>query len=482
MTDNPTHIDHNRINILLAAHPAWAEKHLSRPGPATDLVTELSTISAVGGRPNPTRPGEAPPPSLTAGEAVVVARCLQAWMRDSGARVATAVQYGRAVANQAVRSGVGEWERIFPTRMQLLDDLLVNTTQSTANKAIPAFKALTAGGRLLELLDDDPIATVAGTRIRRVPRVASDADLAAGLTAALARQAARPDGSAAFPKQLRDLVLLDIKSYGLRSCEMAAMRWSDFDDGATVTVRASKTPAGIRAVRFSTETAERVAAYKMQLADYLERTGRPVPAAGDPLWVGVKGGPMTSRMVSAAIGALLPDGVRPHMLRGRIMTKLSALMAPADVAATQGVDVNSLSAYLAVADPQRVWDTVARHTAAIDNTTLGIAPSPTVASADRGGGSPCWLPEGADVSGMTDIGSRRRVQRPAHRRAAASGVVTGSGGATPLGGSGQRRTRRTRTVSPPRFAAATVQGLRQRSRSPVEGRQPGGGGRTATAA
>src|SRR5690606_2989853 len=160
---------------------------------------------------------------------------------------------------------------------------------------------------------------------------------------------------------LRDLAILDLKSYGLRSVEIASMDRGDFiDSPECIPIRRSKSETGKRQVVLAAMTRQVIGAYLVELDRYRQDRGRPLLGADEPLFVGIREKRISPRWVSSLVSRLLPEGVRPHDLRARIATLMAATGSYVDVAIALGIRPGSEKPYVAASDQITVGERVAQ--------------------------------------------------------------------------------------------------------------------------
>lgn len=196
--------------------------------------------------------------------------------------------------------------------------------------------------------------------------------------------------------EVRNLLMLSIKSYGLRSVEMEWQQIDDVDiETGLMMVRVSKTQLGVRTLRLN---AESLFLYRMYLEEreaYAVSKGRPTPVPSDPLWLGQRNNRMKAKNISAAISKLLPEDVRPHQLRARIGTAIAKIRSRADVGTALGITPGATDAYVAADDPFEIMSDLAELAAHVDVSRINIQFPTDEAkkrSAHRSAPSDCWLP------------------------------------------------------------------------------------------
>lgn len=196
--------------------------------------------------------------------------------------------------------------------------------------------------------------------------------------------------------EIRNLLMLSIKSYGLRSIEMEWQRIDDIDlETGLMRVRVSKTQLGIRTHKLNSATMHLCQMYLAEREAYAVSKGRPAPLPSDPLWLGQRNTGLKAKNISSAISTLLPEGVRPHQLRARIGSAIAKIRSRADVGTALGITPGATDAYVAPDEPDGIMSDVAEIAVAVDTARIrSSVPSASVRMpAHRSMSSDCWLPD-----------------------------------------------------------------------------------------
>lgn len=224
-----------------------------------------------------------------------------------------------------------------------------NTSPQVRNNRIAAVKKMLDAARLLGFIDRNHLEHLTGEKVHRTPSPATDEHLAEAVERAVDAVETSKGGDRVLA--LRNLAMLDWKSYGLRSCEMAWTTRGDYQrDPRFVRLRDSKTETGKRTMVVAPESATVTDAYLAALDAHRASKGlEPLPADA-PLWIGQRGTGLSNSGISSALSALLPEGVRPHDLRARVGTALGKLRPDTDVGVALGITAAATHAYKAAGD------------------------------------------------------------------------------------------------------------------------------------
>src|SRR5690606_29617802 len=128
-----------------------------------------------------------------------------------------------------------------------------DTTPHKRNQRIAATKKYLDAAVTLGFIDRNHLSHLTTRKISRAPTPASDEALDSAVRTALSKVRTK-DG---YPRvlALRDLAILDLKSYGLRSVEIASMDRGDFiDSPECIPIRRSKSETGKRQVVLAATT------------------------------------------------------------------------------------------------------------------------------------------------------------------------------------------------------------------------------------
>jgi len=239
---------------------------------------------------------------------------------------------------------------------------VLNLSEGSRNLRVSALKAFMHAAVRTGMVDRSHIDRLKIRKTKPHPRPATEPEV----LHALRKVFSRISVAVGFYRvlALRDLALLEWKSYGIRSCEMEWATRGDFEsDPERPRIRKSKSRYGERVLLFAIETIAATEAYLKALDDCREAKGLPSLGKDDPLWIGIRGQGLSSGAISERISKLLPDGVRPHDLRSRAATWLAKDHPLVDVAAALGITAETTSFYVAVADPSGVMDDLAHRSA-----------------------------------------------------------------------------------------------------------------------
>lgn len=285
-----------------------------------------------------------------------------------------------------------------------------DTTPHKRNSRIAAVKKYLEAAVDLGLTDVNHLGHMKTRKIKRTPTPASEEAVEGAIKGVIDLIDSRVGWWAIIA--FRALVLLDWKSYGLRSMEMAPMTRDDFwSNPEGVPVRHSKSEEGKSIVVLSEISRQLTAAYLKLLDDYREAKERPALSGSDPLFMGMRGEGLSGAAISSAVSKLLPDNVRPHDLRARMGTIMSRLRpSTPDVAAALRIQPGSVGAYTAAGDATGISADVAEHHAFAGRSEeiqerLGIVieePGSPGHDSSSGSESPCWLPDWFDADDEPD--------------------------------------------------------------------------------
>lgn len=283
-----------------------------------------------------------------------------------------------------------------------------DTTAHKRNGRIAAVKKYLDAAVHLGLIDDNHLDDMKTRKIKRAPTPASEDAVTHAVEHVIGLITARTGWWKVL--SFRDLAILDWKSYGLRSIEMAAITRGDFlsnPDG--VPIHRSKTEQG-KGTLILSETSRRITLTYLRLFDeYLESKNRPAPAGSDPLFMGMRGAGLSSAAISSAVSSLLPAGARPHDLRARMGTLIGRLRRNnPDIAAALRIELDSVSAYAAAADASGISADMAAHHALVGLSSKALESlegdqftTPLHGRSSKVE-SPCWLPDWFDGADEPD--------------------------------------------------------------------------------
>lgn len=364
--------------------------------------------------------------------------CLNAYVAEKSIKLSSAKQYGRECVKAAAEmkpvkttAGKSHVLALLGPKRSLIP--AVDLEGDAKNNRISALKALAFGARFQGLIAHADIEDFDVKKIKRVPRPCSDSDLKFAVDRATQRVLNRSATSLAFPKEIRDISMLDIKSYNPRSIEMEFTTRGDFlHHYPSLPIRVSKTETGKRTMVLDRDSVALVFAYIAFVDAYRARRGLVPLGDDDPLWIGVMGRGCSSRSISGLVGDLLPDGIRAHQLRGRIATKLLQTRPESDVGVALGIDQRSVQYYTGAADKYGIMADVASFHAPVDIEVLGIDPTAympathdapidinpvahtaAIHEAPSRSASECWLPDDFDEDLEAALISDARVSSAA---------------------------------------------------------------------
>lgn len=239
---------------------------------------------------------------------------------------------------------------------------VLNLNEGSRNLRVSALKAFMKAAVGTRMIDQSHVNHLEIRKTQPHPRPATEPEVLHALRKVLSRI----DAAVGFYRvlALRDLAMLEWKSYGIRSCEMEWATRGDFEsDPKRPRIRKSKSRYGERILLFAIETIAATESYLKALDDYREAKGLPSLGKDDPLWIGIRGQGLSSGAISGRVSELLPAGVRPHDLRSRAATWLAKDHPLVDIAAALGITAETTSFYVAVADPSGVMDDLANKSA-----------------------------------------------------------------------------------------------------------------------
>jgi integrase len=220
---------------------------------------------------------------------------------------------------------------------------------TSINKSLATLAAILEAAVEYELIDRNP----ARGRRRRLPAVAPRRPWLdrADYIAALLDAAGRLDQEARVCRGQRRALLATLTFAGLRIGEALSLRWRDIDLArGTITVRASKTDAGVRVVNILPVLRDELGAYRARLdpaPDVLvfgTATGRRQGATNVRRRMLAKAVERANKQLAKDEAEPLPEGLTPHSLRRTFASLLFAIgETPPYVMAQMGHTTASLT-------------------------------------------------------------------------------------------------------------------------------------------
>lgn len=233
-----------------------------------------------------------------------------------------------------------------------------DTTPAKRNGRIAAVKKYLEAALKLDLIDVNHLDDLATRKLESTPTPASEAAVTHAVDSAIDLITNRVGWWKILA--VRNLVLLDWKSYGPRSFELEWVTREDFlSNPDQVPIRVSKTERGKRTLILSEGTRMLTLAYLALYDSYQKEKGRDAPTGSDSLFMGMRGQRLSSSAISSAVSSLLPDNVRPHDLRARVGTRIGQLRSRSDIAVALGILPGSVDAYVAAGDAYGIGADVA---------------------------------------------------------------------------------------------------------------------------
>lgn len=314
-----------------------------------------------------------------------------------GNSVSTIVQYWRTVLAAADLMTPGEYivlRNVFVSATTFQDLGFFSTKDALHDRRLAAVTKLMECAIGRGLIEFDPLEGYEKYRNpKSQPKPASNHDV----FDAVDRQIEKINCSTGFYRvcEIRNLLMLAVKSYGLRSIEMEWQEIGDIDlDTGLMRVRVSKTQLGIRTHILNAATVHLFRMYLMERTAYAVSKGRPAPGPNDPMWLGQRNNRMKAKNISAAISKLLPEDVRPHQLRTRMGTAIAKVLGRVDVGTALGITPGATDAYVGADEPFGVMSKVAEEAVhpPTDRITVLVHPA-AVDRRHRSTSSDCWLPD-----------------------------------------------------------------------------------------
>lgn len=260
--------------------------------------------------------------------------------------------YGRQVLKAAAiltgRAHRPELCKLFASAAEYNRRGVWTTTDSKYNARVSGVKAVLDAAVSLDIITHNHLEHLKTKKTIHNPRPASDEALKSAVTAAIDTFNSKAGAWAIIA--FRNLVMLDWKSYGPRSHELAGLKRKDFlPDPNFGHISESKSANGNRRIPIDTSTAVLTNLYLIAVDAYRARKKQPPLGNSDPLFISLKKHGVTRKTISTVLSELLPDGVRPHDLRSRIATELARNHHSVDVGAALGIHPESTKAYIKAA-------------------------------------------------------------------------------------------------------------------------------------